>query len=83
MVDVVSTNKLYSQFLITQDVEQETYLLVHTPCRASNILLTALEGRIETSEGTFDKFISILQSEVELEEAAHSLQRTRDEIGAS
>ena len=71
--------QLYSAGLITQLAHQRAGLATLAPLERSNELLTALDGRLATDEGAFDKFLSILMSDPVMEEMYRKLKETRGE----
>ena len=71
--------QLYSAGLITQLAHQRAGLTTLAPLERSNELLTALDGRLATDDGAFDKFLSVLSSDPVMEEMCSKIRETRGE----
>ena len=69
--------QLYSAGLITQLAHQNANLDTVAPLNRSGQLLTALDGRLATDEGAFDKFLSVLSSDPVMEEMYRKLRDTK------
>ena len=69
--------QLYAQGLIDRLNHQRAGLTTLAPLERSNGLLTALDSRLATDDGAFDKFISILSSDPVMEEMCKKLWQTR------
>ena len=71
--------QLYSAGLIPQLAHQNANLDTVAPLNRSGQLLTALDGRLATDEGAFDKFLSVLSLDPVMEEMYRKLRETRGE----
>ena len=71
--------QLYSAGLIPQLAYQNANLDTVAPLNRSGQLLTALDGKLATDEGAFDKFLSILGSGPVMPEMYRKLRETRGE----
>ena len=73
--------QLYSAGLITQLAHQNSNLdtVAPVPLKRSSQLLTALDGKLATDEGAFDKFLSVLSSDPVMEEMYRKVRETRGE----
>ena len=71
--------QLYSAGLITQLAHQNANLDIVAPLERSGQLLTALDGRLATDEGAFEKFLSVLSSDPVMEDMYRKLRQTRGE----
>jgi len=68
---------LRSKGLIETEVCQQACLDTKTIQQKVSHLLSALEGKIETDERAFDKFLSVLSQNPVLEEIYHDLKECR------
>ena len=69
--------QLYSAGLIDQLAHQNANLDAVAPLNRSGQLLTALDGRLATDEGAFDKLLSILMSDPVMEDMCRKLRDTK------
>ena len=71
--------QLYSAGLINQLAHQRAGLATLAPLERSNELLTALDGRLATDEGAFDKFLLLLSSDPVMEDMYRKLRDSKGE----
>ena len=69
--------QLRAENLIDQLAQERAQLLTLAPLERSRELLHKLEGKIQTDEGAFDKFLSIMDRDPTMEEICGKLKDTK------
>ena len=71
---------LYSKYVVSRGVKDEVGMIALSPVQKKNILLTAVQSKLETEPDQFNVFVNVLKRDGMLTAVAEKLEKTRAEL---